>query len=1655
MPVLSRSIRLFVLVPLLLAATRLTAQVVTITPTPSSFSSIIPNANYSMTWAVKNADDIQEFTFDVPHGSSPCTLSTYDATFGGGATVNVVATCTSGAPSSAGSFKLSVTSMDSLYVKTGSVSWTTGAARIAFTAPGGTGPSSVTVHTPRPVVRAQFLPLTGDNFDTTTTQVLVGGADVTSLARSNRGLLEFEIDSLHQLTPGYPVAVEIHRCTTSGHCTYATRTLTLANDSTPLVDLTAMPLERTGGGFSGSFGPGLSLSGVEVQTGFSTPAYISVGASRSAGLVYSTRTSYPRALVAVNVTLPWPAGSADQLKTVLYDGGVRKDSLIVPSPNCATGAVHTCQVVLQADYASGVISGGVSRRWLVVEVSVTSGGVTKMSSDSTEVVLVDRRDSPYGTGWWPSVGTMLVGAGIDQILVGPDGSASIFRGLGDTLYLPPAGGAMGLLKVGSTWELHPRGSHAKIVFGANGRLLKSVDASGNRDSVAYDSAGRVVTLFDPLNKTVIYTYSAVTGKLNSLVSLPGTSGRRTTQVTINSSTNLLIYDSLSSPAAHPIVARYSYLTYSGVNGTVQLRARRGRFGSDSVTVLYDSTTGGSNRPLQARLMRPLPSDSVPVIGYKASELQGWHRYRSRDSVYVEVTDPLGHWTRSHVDRWGGGTLSYDQVGLLSRSSYDPVGRILWTEGKVADSSRVYTSYDNLGRVVRTYLLRSGAGMLRLDSLTYDSFDRVSQHIDSRGGVTTYLYDSADRIYSEHAPGGAYTTRSFRSDGQLLSILLPTKTTPDSVQYDASFHNPVAWYSDSGQLVRSAVLDSMGRVMQTDARIRVQQLAVLQWQARRTSIFIDAIGRADSTVVSQSTVCNDPCTNPSGFTTLWTTKPSLDSLGRTTQVQVVGNNASTETFDLDRLGRVIGHGASGGGRDSLVYDLAGNVVKTITRRGDTLTTSYDTRNRPDTSYIPGYGTVHRTYAGPLDQLTRLHVTGFVDSLGGVNPDRAFVFDQRGRLIRDSLWTGGVARQTLYGYDALDRGDSLTDTLGTWVTQFTTTTGLVARHIAPTGDTLSYTYDLAGRETAMNLLRGGSSSLPKSTMTYSSSGELSRLTQTDSSGKDHVYTAMDWLPVNGGAGNNVGLVLQSQNTWSMINSNGTLHQNESVQDTMGYDALRRLKSWGEFSNGQTNPTESYSYDNNGNLTISGTTPTFASGSNRLTVITRTGGAKSVYSYDGAGNLIQRDDSLSGALACSWQYGYNGMGQMVSVRARTGGGSLQLVARYAYDVVGNRIARRVYTNSANCTSAPAGYTRYAVRGGQVQYETDSAGTGILRRYLWGMGADNLIAVQMGSVADSIFYAVTDRVGSVRGWAAKDGSLRGTIRYRPYGTVIDSTGSAVSEPYRWTAREYDPETGLYFLRARYYDPTIGRFNQEDPAGAEGSRNLYAYVEGSPLQATDPSGLQSTPLPNYTFCSITSGACLSSDGTFYGGNPGFNTTDGGGGGGRGFIDSNNDGRDDFQEFAWYAEAGWKFKDNGGTAVEWEYTSMAIDHGGYTAEAESAIRELFMEGKVSVEDVKIRPDGLPDPSVVMQTRPGHITMYRVRNCGIFCQELPGGITYRGAFDNGILAFAWDIAHEYGHYIGFWDERQAGCYASHATGWIGPYAHSLQLDGSPQPQGQCW
>jgi RHS repeat-associated protein len=271
--------------------------------------------------------------------------------------------------------------------------------------------------------------------------------------------------------------------------------------------------------------------------------------------------------------------------------------------------------------------------------------------------------------------------------------------------------------------------------------------------------------------------------------------------------------------------------------------------------------------------------------------------------------------------------------------------------------------------------------------------------------------------------------------------------------------------------------------------------------------------------------------------------------------------------------------------------------------------------------------------------------------------------------------------------------------------------------------------------------------------------------------------------------------------------------TMRDSVTYDGWERVTALVHLTDGQVTASDTFAFDERGNLTLSGNGATFNT-EDQLT----SSSACASWTYDAAGNLTGKQ--------CAgkwWVYTYDALDRLTGV---TFDGAF--VAAYTYDVLGNRIAKRTPTDT----------TRFVWRGGHVLYETSAAGT-VRYSYQWGVGTDDLLAIHdHGSGAH--YYVVQDKLHSVRGLVHRDGTWKAAWRYRGYGVVLDSAvaGSVAGlHRFGWAGAQYDAETGFYFLRTRYYDPTAGRFVQEDKIGRAGGLNLYAYAGGRPLAARDPGG--------------------------------------------------------------------------------------------------------------------------------------------------------------------------------------------------------------------------
>jgi RHS repeat-associated protein len=246
-------------------------------------------------------------------------------------------------------------------------------------------------------------------------------------------------------------------------------------------------------------------------------------------------------------------------------------------------------------------------------------------------------------------------------------------------------------------------------------------------------------------------------------------------------------------------------------------------------------------------------------------------------------------------------------------------------------------------------------------------------------------------------------------------------------------------------------------------------------------------------------------------------------------------------------------------------------------------------------------------------------------------------------------------------------------------------------------------------------------------------------------------------------------------------------------------------------------------------SGTTTTthyFANGLNQYTNVgglpntgATCGGTSQAFTYDCNGSLTSDG---------TFNYTYDPENRLATSALRAGGMS----ATYTYDALGRRYQKAVTGGSY------AGTTGYLDSGDDEIAEYN--GATLLRRYVPGPSVDRPIAMLDYTVtptATAYFY--TDRQGSVIAMADGSGAkTEGPYTYDAYGRCLTSSvPCAGGVPFKYTGRRIDPETGLYFYRARYYSAALGRFLQTDPVGYSDDLNWYAYVGNDPTDRTDPSG--------------------------------------------------------------------------------------------------------------------------------------------------------------------------------------------------------------------------
>ena len=299
--------------------------------------------------------------------------------------------------------------------------------------------------------------------------------------------------------------------------------------------------------------------------------------------------------------------------------------------------------------------------------------------------------------------------------------------------------------------------------------------------------------------------------------------------------------------------------------------------------------------------------------------------------------------------------------------------------------------------------------------------------------------------------------------------------------------------------------------------------------------------------------------------------------------------------------------------------------------------------------------------------------------------------------------------------------------------------------------------------------------------------------------------------------------------------------SWTESYGYDSYSDYLTSASYGDGQPNATQSWTYDAAGNRTSDYTGTTWAYDNlNRMTA-----SPGFTYSNSILGNRTATIPTTGGAGAMTWDV-LNRM--LTSTQADPGGASSTASMAYVYRADGMRVKKTLHSGVYELGVTLSGtnevddvYTKYRYDGQMpIQTYVNKADSTTLEtdQALGARGTDRVSLTN--SSGTFISYPLYDAHGNEVLTLAKSGSSYTTGHARSYGAwgevrQGDTTGGPRARYCGNLGHVQDDETGLIYMRARYYDPASGRFVSEDPGGSR--PNLYVYSDNVPCDMVDASG--------------------------------------------------------------------------------------------------------------------------------------------------------------------------------------------------------------------------
>ncbi len=960
------------------------------------------------------------------------------------------------------------------------------------------------------------------------------------------------------------------------------------------------------------------------------------------------------------------------------------------------------------------------------------------------------------------------------------------------------------------------------LYDDDGRLVAQEDSDGNRTEFSHDLAGRRSEVLDRLGRLTVLEYDErgnVTTRIDAL-------GRRTTYAFDERDNQLSETDALGHS---------TFATYNDQDDQLSQTDALGN------TTLFEYNERGQ----ETRVADPLGHEHV--LTYDPF------------GQLLSVQDAAGGTATNEFDFRGNVVATADAAGNVTSFAYDAAGNK--TEEVDATGARRTFTYDDNGNVRTETLHRlvNGAAVEETTTWTYDEANHLLSETDALGHTTRYEYDllgsevatvdarglrteveydayrrEVRRVY----PDGSASTKAYDAEGNVLAETdrLGRTTT---FEYDAL--NRVVRTTSADGSFTATVYDEVGRVV-AEVDERGEQSSHEYDAAGRRTATVDALGnrrefgydangnltsetdgRGNTTVYEYDALDRRTATlyadgsssldvydelgrvieriDQAGVSTFY----GYDKLGRLIRVTDAEESETTFTYDergnqltqtdaegrttrweYDALGRQTARILPLGQREEMVYDAVGNLAQKRDFNGRVTTYEYDTDNRR----------IAARYSDGTSELNEYDAEGnrtrVIDRQEG---ETTYTYDVRNRLLTETRPDGTVLS---YGYDDAGSRTSMTaDPAGPDAGAPATTTlytfdalNRLSTVQSPSGEVTAYTYDANGNRLTVEYPNGVTMD-----HVYDVLNRLQSLTSLSSDGTaltEHVYTLLPTGQrerIDELGGRSVQYVYDDN--YRLIEEHVIDPEGEDFDATYGYDAVGN-----RISSTVNGISTAYTYDDNDRLQ-------------------QQGGHR--YTYDDAGN--QLTDTIDDEVTTST---YDVENQLVRVEAPEGA-----VSTFEYDHEGLRTER---TDASGTALYVLDKNRdYA----QVVVETDADA---IERVLYTYG-DDLVSQRRDATVSFYQY---DGLGSARALTDASGAVTDTYAYEAFGDVLRRTGTTEND-YLFTGEQYDAGLDNYYLRARYYDPSVGRFTQMDTWMGRNSDSLtlhkYLYANADPANVADPSG--------------------------------------------------------------------------------------------------------------------------------------------------------------------------------------------------------------------------